>query len=80
MAGTVSGGGLALSAYESAKHAIEAFTDGLRLEMKMFGISVVAVNPSFHRTPLVDNLSSRMQRELWLKIPATKRAEYGEGA
>jgi 11-cis-retinol dehydrogenase len=50
MAGLLGNGGLAHSPYEVSKNAAEAFTDGLRLEMKMFGIKVVALNPSFHKT------------------------------
>jgi NAD(P)-dependent dehydrogenase (short-subunit alcohol dehydrogenase family) len=35
------------SVYDATKHAIEAFTDGLRGELKPFGIDVVLVRPGF---------------------------------
>lgn len=35
------------SVYDATKHALEAFTDGLRGEMKPFGIEVVLVRPGF---------------------------------
>jgi NAD(P)-dependent dehydrogenase (short-subunit alcohol dehydrogenase family) len=55
IAGMLSAGGGAASAYEVSKNAAEAFTDALQLEMKMFGVKVVLVNPSFHSTPLVSD-------------------------
>lgn len=33
------------SAYSMAKYAGEAFSDGLRLEMRKFGVKVVVVEP-----------------------------------
>jgi NAD(P)-dependent dehydrogenase (short-subunit alcohol dehydrogenase family) len=35
------------SGYDATKHAVEAFTDGLRGELKPFGIDVVLVRPGF---------------------------------
>ena len=35
------------SVYDATKHAVEAFTDGLRGELKPFGIDVVLVRPGF---------------------------------
>jgi NAD(P)-dependent dehydrogenase (short-subunit alcohol dehydrogenase family) len=78
MAGMLSGSGLAFSPYEMAKNAAEAFTDALRLEMKMFGIYVVGINPSFHGTPLVSNIRDEVMRA-WEKLPVSKKREYGKG-
>lgn len=79
MAGMLSGGGFAGTAYEVSKNAAEAFTDGLRLEMKMFGVKVVAVNPSFHETPLVASVPERLKAELWEPLSPDLKEEYGQG-
>ena len=78
MAGMISAGGLGLSPYEVAKNAAEAFTDGLRLEMKMFGVDVIAVNPSFHKTPLVTNVRPQMEK-FWDELNPNLKKEYGQG-
>jgi NAD(P)-dependent dehydrogenase (short-subunit alcohol dehydrogenase family) len=38
------------SIYDATKHALEALTDGLRGELKPFGVQVVLVRPGFIRT------------------------------
>jgi len=45
---TVPGSGI----YGGTKHAIEAMSDALRMELKQFGISVVVVQPSFVSTEI----------------------------
>lgn len=42
------------SVYDATKHAVEAFTDGLRGELKPFGIQVVLIRPGFITTEFVD--------------------------
>jgi 3-hydroxybutyrate dehydrogenase len=79
IAGMFSGSGLGLTPYEVAKNAAEAFTDSLRLEMKMFGVQVVAVNPSFHKTPLVQNVKQRLTKDLWESLSPDLQKEYGQG-
>jgi NAD(P)-dependent dehydrogenase (short-subunit alcohol dehydrogenase family) len=79
MAGMLSGTGLGLAPYEVSKHAAEAFTDALRLEMKMFGVSVVSVNPSFHTTPLTTNIQAKLKKGLWDPMPPALQNEYGPG-
>lgn len=41
------------SVYDATKHAVEAFTDGLRGELKPFGVEVVLVRPGFISTEFV---------------------------
>lgn len=41
------------SVYDATKHAVEAFSDGLRGELKPFGIQVVLVRPGFITTEFV---------------------------
>jgi NAD(P)-dependent dehydrogenase (short-subunit alcohol dehydrogenase family) len=78
MAGMLSAGGIALPAYEVSKNAAEAFTDALRLEMKMFGVKVVSVNPSFHSTPLVSDTQKKL-KEAWENMSPDLQKEYGHG-
>jgi NAD(P)-dependent dehydrogenase (short-subunit alcohol dehydrogenase family) len=42
------------SIYDSTKHALEAITDGLRGELKPFGIEVVLIRPGFILTEFVE--------------------------
>ncbi len=41
-----------MTAYAASKHAVEAFSQGLRREMIPFGISVSTIEPNFTRTDL----------------------------
>lgn len=78
-AGILPSGGLAASPYEVAKNAAVAFTDSLRLEMKMFDVDVVSVNPSFHATPLADpkRLEREIREQTWDPLLQSKKDEYG---
>lgn len=49
-----------LSAYCMSKHAIEAFTDSLALEMQPFGVAVSVVEPGCFNTQLVRNAIGRI--------------------
>ncbi|HCE6396359.1 MULTISPECIES: SDR family oxidoreductase [Pseudomonas aeruginosa group] len=43
-----------MGAYSGAKHAVEAFTQGLRRELKLYGIEVSAIEPGFIRSRLFE--------------------------
>lgn len=43
-----------LTPYACSKFALEAFTEGLRREMMLYGIDVVAINPGPIKTPIWD--------------------------
>lgn len=65
--------------YEASKNAAEAFTASLRWEMQhLWNVKVVAINPSFHETPIVttvwDNFGST-----WDKLDPKVRNDYGQG-
>ncbi|CAJ1965157.1 unnamed protein product [Cylindrotheca closterium] len=78
-AGMASASGLGGTPYEVSKHAAEAFTDSLRLEMKTFGIKVIAVNPSFHSTDMVDSTDELLDPEnMWNGLSKTHQEEYGK--
>ena len=42
-----------LSTYNASKYAAEAFSDGLRLEVKPWGVSVHIIEPTFYKTRIV---------------------------
>lgn len=42
------------SVYDATKHALEAFTDGLRGEVRLFGIHVSLIQPGFILTEFID--------------------------
>ena len=76
MAGLVTGI-IGLSAYAGSKHAANAFSSVLRLELKSFGIQVTTVNPSFHATPLVHGMGDATTK-MWENLDDSIREEYGE--
>ena len=54
--GSVSGGITVpfMGAYSASKHAVEAFSQGLRRELRPFGIEVSSVEPGFIRSKMFD--------------------------
>ena len=66
------------SPYFCSKHAAEAFSNVLRLEMRDFDIPVVTVNPSFHSTPLTTDMAQKVKTRIWDPLPTQTKEEYGE--
>jgi NAD(P)-dependent dehydrogenase (short-subunit alcohol dehydrogenase family) len=75
---STSRGGMSLLPYEVSKTAALAFSDGLRLEMKSWKVRVVDVNPSFHTTPLTNNIYERLRQDLWAPLSEELKEEYGQ--
>jgi NAD(P)-dependent dehydrogenase (short-subunit alcohol dehydrogenase family) len=48
------------SAYAMSKHAVEAFTDSLALEMQSVGVGVSVVEPGNYNSQIVHNAAARM--------------------
>ena len=65
------------AAYNASKHALEAFSDTLRCEMRPWGVEVVVIEPATMRTPLAMAFA-----DAWLAgfqaAPPERMAEYGE--
>lgn len=74
MAGLVHG--LASSPYSMSKFAAEGFSNSLRLELRDFGIKVVTMNPSFHGTPLTDDMPGAMRKQ-FKALPEDVQKRYG---
>jgi NAD(P)-dependent dehydrogenase (short-subunit alcohol dehydrogenase family) len=53
-----------LGAYAASKHALEAVTDALRVELRPFGIEVSIVEPATIATPIWNKGADRLQRLL----------------
>jgi NAD(P)-dependent dehydrogenase (short-subunit alcohol dehydrogenase family) len=66
-----------LGAYAASKHALEAFTDSLRVEVRPFGIAVTVIEPGTIATPIWRKGGERFQ-ELAAGLPAELAELYGE--
>jgi NAD(P)-dependent dehydrogenase (short-subunit alcohol dehydrogenase family) len=66
-----------LSAYAASKHALEAVTDVLRVELRPFGIAVTVIEPGTIATPIWRKGGERFQ-ELAAEMPAALGELYGE--
>lgn len=67
-----------LTAYSASKHAVVAFSHGLRVDLAPFGIQVGTICPTFHGTPMVRNAGQTFD-ENWNLLPKRVTEEYGDG-
>jgi NAD(P)-dependent dehydrogenase (short-subunit alcohol dehydrogenase family) len=74
-----------LSPYNASKHAAEAFSACLRMELTSWNIKVSTCNPTFHTTPLVSNGKATLTRN-WDRVDQAtkvllleKKEEGGDG-
>ncbi len=65
-----------MSAYSSAKFALEAFSDALRREVSRFGVCVVIIEPFFYATQIMADLP-RLVREAMAKASPAAKLRYG---
>jgi NAD(P)-dependent dehydrogenase (short-subunit alcohol dehydrogenase family) len=65
-----------LGAYAASKHALEAVTDALRVELRPFGIEVTVIEPGTIATPIWRKGGERFQ-ELAAELPAALGELYG---
>jgi NAD(P)-dependent dehydrogenase (short-subunit alcohol dehydrogenase family) len=66
-----------LGAYAASKHALEAITDALRIELQPFGIEVSIVEPGGIATPIWGKGAERFQR-LAAALPPELASLYGD--
>jgi NAD(P)-dependent dehydrogenase (short-subunit alcohol dehydrogenase family) len=66
-----------LGAYAASKHALEAITDALRVELQPFGIEVSIVEPASIATPIWRKGAERFQ-QLAAALPPDLVSLYGE--
>ena len=65
-----------VSVYAGSKHAVEAITDALRIELHPFGVKVVAVEPGGIKTPIWDKGAKRDQEAADDAATAVLRKAY----
>ncbi|NWF69922.1 MAG: SDR family oxidoreductase [Chloroflexi bacterium] len=63
-------------AYCMSKHAMEAFTDALRMELRPWGIEVIAVEPGIIATPIWKKAETNID-EIHDELPPHGRELYG---
>lgn len=67
------------AAYSASKHAIEGYSDALRIEMKKWGVIVSVVEPAGFRTGAFDDdIIKKVKSEIWDEMDEDTRATYGE--
>jgi NAD(P)-dependent dehydrogenase (short-subunit alcohol dehydrogenase family) len=66
-----------LGAYAASKHALEAVTDALRVELRPFGIAVTVIEPGTIATPIWRKGGERFQ-ELAAQMPQELGELYGD--
>ena len=63
--------------YCMSKYAVEAFSDSLRREMKMFNVSVHIIEPGAFKTHILDNLDDQFLHH-YSSCDDTIRQQYGD--
>ncbi|MEW5986155.1 MAG: SDR family oxidoreductase [Chloroflexota bacterium] len=48
-----------MAAYAASKHALEAFSDGLRRELLLYGVDVIVIEPGSVQTPIWDKAAEQ---------------------
>jgi NAD(P)-dependent dehydrogenase (short-subunit alcohol dehydrogenase family) len=64
-----------LGAYSMSKHALEAMSDGLRLELAPTGIQVAVVQPGAIATPMTDAMPDLLENSR-LKLTQEQQTRY----
>lgn len=65
--------------YCVSKCAALSFTDGVRIELKKWGVQVVSIEPHLFRTNLIGmEAQHKALRDLWLSSRHVTLADYGE--
>lgn len=59
-----------MGAYSAAKHALEALSDALRLELAPFGVEVVVVEPGAMRTPFAARAKRSLEATIERQTPS----------
>lgn len=62
--------------YSAAKHALEAYCDALRVEMRPWGVKVVLIEPSSMKTPIVES-NAEAFKQTYLNARPDRQEQYG---
>lgn len=63
--------------YSMSKFALVALGDGLRREMKKWGVTVHTIEPSFYKTSIMDERVLENHRHSWEELSDEVRSDYG---
>ncbi|KAE9553045.1 hypothetical protein FO519_003725 [Halicephalobus sp. NKZ332] len=67
-----------LGPYTISKYGVEAYSDTLRVEQKVFGITVSIIEPGFFKTPLTEpKRIVSIAEKIWNRASEETRKEYG---
>ena len=67
------------SLYTMSKHALEGFSDCLRMEMRQFGVSVHIIEPTHMSTSMTDtSVAQSILQGHWDRLDQKTQQEYGE--
>lgn len=67
------------SSYSMSKFALEAFSDGLRYEMKPWNVSVHIIEPGMFKTSILDSHTVKQKwSDIWGNQPNQITSDYGE--
>lgn len=67
-----------MAAYTASKHALEGYTDVLRLELRKYGVSVTTIRPSGYQTAAASALILKARKDaVWQSLDNTTRDRYG---
>lgn len=72
------GSGRFFSQYSMSKHALEAFTDSLAIEMERFGVGVSVIEPGNYDSKIVEAAWKRMQEKGYLNDDSPYAADLKE--
>ncbi|KAI5628075.1 dehydrogenase/reductase (SDR family) member 9 [Silurus asotus] len=69
---------LSTGPYCVSKYGVEAFNDCLRLNMKLFGVKVLCIEPGFFKTDMANtSLIQDSFQKIWNRLPQDLRDDYG---
>jgi len=66
-----------MAAYSASKHAVEAFTDCLRMEMAPFGVAVTCIEPFFMKTNIIQGIDVQLSK-LYDSLPQNEKDVWGD--
>jgi len=67
------------SSYCVSKFAVESFSDGLRYELKPFGITVHLIEPGMYKTKILNpQIVTEGVRKIWEEQSSETKEEYGQ--
>ena len=72
------GSGMFFSQYSMSKHAVEAFTDTLAIEMDRFGVDVSIIEPGNYDSKIVETAWQRMQEKGYIDEDSPYAADLKE--